>query len=528
MFAGQDTGIGTPSPGYGLQLALGKALRIDGGPSSSDSAAYLSMGGNGAFSIDAPWVPSGRFVVQDSGNVGIGTASPGARLQVTGTGGDAVDLVVNGRLRSDSNDGGLWVAQDRLIGGFGTSKVGFYNGGTWRLSVLSTGDVGVGTVQPAGRLHVNVDSSGTPVNALQIDVQAFQTAANATASHFLQVRDVSAGASGNYFAIRGDGNVGIGTPSPGFALQLAAGKALRIEGGSSSSDSAAYLSMGGNGVLSVDAPGVPGGRFVVQNSGSVGVGTAQPTSRLHVNVGSSGTPVNLLQIDAQSFQTLANARASYFLQVRDVGATAGGPYFSIRGDGSIGIGTTDTGNQRLCVQGPTWLKGDLFANGRLLYWWGPDNAWKVINNRAGDWAGSNSDSGPDTSDVRLKADLRPIGDALAAVRQLRGVRYRWGDSGLDYFTRDIADSLSAGPDATAEQDEQVRQAARRQALAELAGDRLGLVAQEVETVLPELVSEDRDGYKQISYRHLTAVLVEAIKEQDAVVRALSARIAGQD
>jgi len=528
MFAGQNTGIGTPSPGYGVQLAVGKALRIEGGSSSSDPAAYLSFGGNGALSIDAPGVPGGRFVVQSSGNVGIGTAGPGAKLQVVGGGGLSVDLVVNGRLRSGSNDGGLWVAQDRFIGGFDTSKVGFYNGGAWRLSVLSTGDVGVGTAQPASRLHVNVDPSGTPVNATQIDVQSFQTTANASVSHFLQVRDISAGINGNYFAIRGDGNVGIGTPSPGFGLHLAVGKALRIEGGSSSSDSAAYLSLGGNGALSIDAPGVPGGRFVVQSSGNVGVGTAQPANRLHVNVGSSGAPVNAMQIDVQSFQTIANARASHFLLVRDLGAGSGGNHFLVRGDGSVGIGTTDTGNQRLCVQGPTWLKGDLFVNGRLLYWWGPDNAWKVINNRAGDWAGSSSDPGPDTSDVRLKSDLRPIRHALEAVRQLRGVRYRWGDSGLEHFTRDITHSVSAGPDATDEQHRQLRQAARRKALNELAGDRLGLIAQEVETVLPELVRQDRDGYKHIRYEHLTAVLIEAIKEQDAVLRALSAKIAGQD
>jgi Concanavalin A-like lectin/glucanases superfamily/Chaperone of endosialidase len=531
MFAGQNTGIGTPSPGYGVQLAVGKALRIEGGTGSSDSTAYFSFGGNGAFSIDAPEVPGGRFVVQSSGNVGIGTAGPGAKLQVVGGGGTSVDLVVSGRLRSDNNDGGLWVAQDRFIGGFGTNKVGLYNGSAFRLSVLSTGDVGVGTVQPAGRLHVNVDSSGTPVNAMRIDVQGFQTAANASASHFLAVRDISAGNNGNHFLIRGDGNVGIGHPNPAFGLHLATGKELRIDGGSSPSDAVVYFSFGGNGAFSIDAAGVPGGRLMVQNSGDVGIGTAQPASRLHVNLYSSSSPVKAMQIDVESFVTLANARASHFLLVRDTGITGDGTHFLIRGDGSVGIGTADTGNQKLCVQGPTWLKGDLFVNGRLLYYWSADNAWKVINNRAGNWAGSSNDTGPNTSDasdVRLKADLRPIRHALEAVRQLRGVRYRWGDAGLDHFTRDIEDSLSAGPDATDEQNRRLRQAARRKALDELAGDRLGLVAQEVETVLPELVRQDEDGYKHIRYEQLTAVLIEAIKEQDAVLRELSAKIAGQD
>lgn len=47
------------------------------------------------------------------------------------------------------------------------------------------------------------------------------------------------------------------------------------------------------------------------------------------------------------------------------------------------------------------------------------------------------------------------------------------------------------------------------------GKQIGLVAQEVEKVLPERVSEDKDGYKGVSYSKLTAVLVEAIKESKA-------------
>jgi hypothetical protein len=72
------------------------------------------------------------------------------------------------------------------------------------------------------------------------------------------------------------GNIGIGTSSPAYAVHLAAGKPLRIEGGTDAGDSAAYFSFGGNGALSVDAPGVVGGRFVVDNSGYVGIGNPTP------------------------------------------------------------------------------------------------------------------------------------------------------------------------------------------------------------------------------------------------------------
>ena len=88
------------------------------------------------------------------GNVGIGTSSPSAKLHVNGAGGGNIDLVVNGRIQSNNNDGGLWVASDRFIGGHGTNKVGFFNGGDWRMSMLPNGNVGIGTLSPTTKLHV--------------------------------------------------------------------------------------------------------------------------------------------------------------------------------------------------------------------------------------------------------------------------------------------------------------------------------------------------------------------------------------
>ena len=57
---------------------------------------------------------------------------------------------------------------------------------------------------------------------------------------------------------------------------------------------------------------------------------------------------------------------------------------------------------------------------------------------------------PGSSDARLKTALQPIRNALEKVRQLHGTRYRWGDDGLDYLTRGIAGTVSAGPDGTDE------------------------------------------------------------------------------
>jgi hypothetical protein len=159
----------------------------------------------------------------------------------------------------------------------------------------------------------------------------------------------------------------------------------------------------------------------------------------------------------------------------------------------------------------------------LNYWWGPDNQWKHIENRGGDWAGSYTTSGP--SDIRLKTALRPIGDAVAKVQQLNGKYYRWSEEGLSYFTRDIARTISAGPDATEADNQKLWDAERAKAKEALSGDLIGLIAQDVETVIPELVHEDDQGYKYIHYPQLTALLVEAIKEQQRSIQSLSGRLA---
>jgi len=94
-----------------------------------------------------------------------------------------------------------------------------------------------------------------------------------------------------------------------------------------------------------------------------------------------------------------------------------------------------------------------------------------------------------TSDGRLKKDIQPLTDALDTVLKLQGKSYAWRtDEYLDLPLRDGRD--------------------------------IGLVAQDVEAVLPQVVSEDSRGYKGIAYQMLTAVLIEAIKEQQNQITTL--------
>ncbi|MDB5269294.1 MAG: hypothetical protein JWP58_2334 [Hymenobacter sp.] len=109
-----------------------------------------------------------------------------------------------------------------------------------------------------------------------------------------------------------------------------------------------------------------------------------------------------------------------------------------------------------------------------------------------DVAGTIRGNNVSASDVRFKQNIRPLGGALAAVLALRGVRYQWNALGVQH-----------GGVAGAEQ--------------------VGVLAQEIEKVYPELVSTDAQGYKAVNYAQLTPVLLEAIKELKAENDAIKAR-----
>jgi hypothetical protein len=81
-------GIGTTAPSYLLHIgnqggsSYNNFLRVDGPASGSGNA--ISVGGHGDVGIDAYGVPNGRFVVKDSGLVGIGTSARDTLLSVNG------------------------------------------------------------------------------------------------------------------------------------------------------------------------------------------------------------------------------------------------------------------------------------------------------------------------------------------------------------------------------------------------------------------------------------------------------------
>ena len=98
-----------------------------------------------------------------------------------------------------------------------------------------------------------------------------------------------------------------------------------------------------------------------------------------------------------------------------------------------------------------------------------------------------------SSDQRLKENITNIDNAVDIVKQLNGVRYDWTEAYIE---------SKGGEDGTF---------VRKQDI--------GVIAQEVEKVFPEIVAENSGGYKAVKYERLVAVLIEAVKElSDEVAR----------
>lgn len=159
----------------------------------------------------------------EGGSVGIGTGTPAAALEVVGGGGNSVDLIVNGRLRSNNNDGGLWVAADRFVGGHSTNKAGFYNNGSWRLTVQSDGKVGIGTLTPSVLLDVagsirsfdgTVRAGNDTNNYTEIGHGGSHGYVNMVGVGRLELRHEGS----TVLSLKDDGNVGIGNNDPGQRL----------------------------------------------------------------------------------------------------------------------------------------------------------------------------------------------------------------------------------------------------------------------------------------------------------------------
>jgi len=201
--------------------------------------------------------------------------------------------------------------------------------------------------------------------------------------------------------------------------------------------------------------------MTILSDGKVGIGTSSPTEKLTVN-GNIANTAGDLTIDSAG----------------DIILDADGGNVTFK-DGGTAIGDLVNESSDFVIESKVQDKDIIFKGddgGSTI------TALTLDMSEAG--AATFNDNVTAFSDERLKDNIETIENGLDKVEQLRGVTY----------TRDEKESI-------------------------------GVIAQEVEKILPEIVltADDEMGTKSVDYSRLTAVLIEAVKDLSARVKELEGK-----
>jgi Chaperone of endosialidase len=242
------------------------------------------------------------------------------------------------------------------------------------------------------------------------------------------------------------------------------------------------------------------------NGGNIGIGTTNPTAKLNISGGGIRIATGF---NNSSTRPALNTTTIGNYEVRAVGAG---------GSGSSQIDGADDGFLRLSAGG-----GNSSATQAVIELSGfstvADMNSNIVMRTAGlerfriDLNGNvgigtsapstklhvngditaNSISG--NSDLRFKTNIRSVTKALDKIKLLKGVYFNWNQKAFP--EKDFG-----------EQDE------------------LGFIAQEVEKIVPEIVTKDKtkDEFRSVKYDKLVALLVEAIKEQQKQIDSLNFKV----
>ena len=456
---GGNVGIGTTTPSSLLEVAgdltisgfSGDTLRsvragsdtgrfqVLGGTSASTDARLVfhgkgraSLPGNMYFTMgNATGVQSINFeagdasnlmTILDTGNVGIGTTTPSAKLDVAGTirstssvtptSGAGIEIRYTGSVSS-------LLSYNRNTSGYlplhlDASYVAFLPSGTEAMRIASNGSVGIGTTSPLSKLSVE-DSVGGAAQLLTLKNANTSAAASVginlistsnsgvaqTASivdswggsgmTFTTSRDLT-GQSGFHFKSNsgterltidtGNGNVGVGTTTPSAKLHVnqavASSVALQLDGPAVGGARLLFSNgEGGNYFISDNNKLYFGKSTTVasvndlgawdNSTGNFGLGTTSPASRLTVE-GTSGTTGGI-QLNATTggtnrYAIYPSGAGSTIFQNLAAGVTAfngsSAEIMRLGEDGKVGIGTTSP-SERLSVTGNGLFSGSLVS-----------------------------------------------------------------------------------------------------------------------------------------------------------------------
>ena len=498
-----------------------------------------NRGGFGALgSVDALsyfWIGDAyndtTMVIQpNAGNVGIGTTSPDSKLELIGD---------YKQKAADGNSQGFTLSINSStdavsLNNYYNASMTFSTNNSAKMTILGSGNVGVGTTNPAYKLSVenslSVFSSGDTANP-KIEghlLRVIDTANdNPDIEHrFVENHSLNYGFSwfmdggNNNFSLRRHensangttvfrvnrsndtayfaGNVGIGTTSPAAKLDVI--QEARVSFASGNQYRTRITNTDGNTRILSDGDtssiifGVAGSgtnataveRMRISSSGNVGVGTTSPSTKLDVNGTFKATSVRSTGGGDGGFVLRQWTYASNYASLATNGM-AGLEYCMISDGTNTFIGSGTNGTTRL--RGPandsspqlemtsTLCKID---SGDLKVEDGSIAVGTITNSTTnGRIDASNDIVAFSTSDIRLKDNIKSIDKALDKVNSIQGIEFDWiekeevhGNSGHD----------------------------------------IGVIAQEVEKILPDVVTTRDNGYKAVKYEKIVPLLIEAIKD----------------